>query len=98
MEYDEKVDVHCDNCGGVFEYLTGFGSFSIDEEAPSSSHQTRHINGAIWSEPSAVSVSPERTGYGGSCGRVCACLCCFGIAFPFLLYILFFLEVLIGLF
>ncbi|MHA2084339.1 MAG: hypothetical protein ACXAEB_12855 [Candidatus Thorarchaeota archaeon] len=30
--YDDKVNVKCQNCGGVFEYIPGFGTFSVPED------------------------------------------------------------------
>ena len=32
MDYDSKFKLRCNNCGGFFEYMPGFGAFSLPEE------------------------------------------------------------------
>ncbi|UCE09366.1 MAG: hypothetical protein JSW61_10360 [Candidatus Thorarchaeota archaeon] len=98
FEYDEKVDIRCDNCGGVFEYLPGFGAFSIGERVPSKGRATRVRDGTVWPISRADEADMEGRWYSGPCGRACALLCCFAIIFPFILYVILFLETLIGLF
>jgi hypothetical protein len=31
MDYDNKIKLRCNNCGGLFEFMPGFGAFSLPE-------------------------------------------------------------------
>ncbi|MFW9810622.1 MAG: hypothetical protein ACFFE6_14700 [Candidatus Thorarchaeota archaeon] len=32
VDYDSKIKLRCSSCGGLFEYMPGFGSFSLPEQ------------------------------------------------------------------
>ncbi|MGY5870867.1 MAG: hypothetical protein RTV72_01340 [Candidatus Thorarchaeota archaeon] len=76
--YDEKVKVRCHNCGGQFEYMPGFGSFSLPGEGPrtqrrvateGSYHGTVYEGEVPWT---TESTPPKQSG----CGTCCAIICC----------------------
>ncbi len=93
VAYDEKISVRCRNCGGLFEYMPGFGSFSVPGEGPRTQRQ-----GPIRSEGSYPSTTydgaapwetepPPRQQSG--CGTCCT-ICCCCLLFPTIFFLLFF--------
>ena len=92
--YDEKVRVRCPNCGGQFEYMPGFGSFSLPGEGPQTQRRVTSDGsypGPIYAgESSWTTERPPRKQSG--CGTCCAiCFCC-------LLFPTFFFMLMFGLF
>ncbi|MHA1905226.1 MAG: hypothetical protein ACXADL_09625 [Candidatus Thorarchaeota archaeon] len=59
--YDDKVNVKCKNCGGVFEYIPGFGTFSVPEGIHSDTQKRPTPTQQQWPQPTEqqtpVSVS-----------------------------------------
>ncbi|MFX1580359.1 MAG: hypothetical protein ACFFBJ_11970 [Promethearchaeota archaeon] len=90
MDYDNKIKLRCNNCGGYFEFMPGFGAFSLPKN---------ERGGRVRQEGSAFrphyevyeSDTPygfeqdqvQQSGGGGCCG-VLLCLCC---VLPILLFI-----------
>ncbi len=82
--YDEKVKIRCHNCGGQFEYMPGFGSFSLPGEGPRTQPRvssegsypgTIYQGDAPWT---TESPPPKKSG----CGTCCSiCCCCCGLLF-----------------
>ncbi|MHA1136990.1 MAG: hypothetical protein ACTSSE_10935 [Candidatus Thorarchaeota archaeon] len=79
--YDEKVKIQCSNCGGQFEYMPGFGSFSLPGEGPRT--QQRRVRtegsypGAVYEGEApwtASSQPPKKSGCGTCCTICCCCL------------------------
>ncbi len=77
--YDEKVRVYCPNCGGQFEHMPGFGSFSIPGEGPRTQQRistdgaypgTTYEDGSPWKTESRP---PQQSGCGTCCG-ICICI------------------------
>lgn len=80
--YDEKVKVRCRNCGGEFEYMPGFGSFSLPGEGPHTQRQrpvrtegsypgTVYEGEASWT---TETPRPKQSGCGTCCTICCCCL------------------------
>ncbi|MBN2230253.1 MAG: hypothetical protein JW779_11755 [Candidatus Thorarchaeota archaeon] len=82
MDYDEKVKVRCPNCGGLFEYLPGFGAFSLPGEQPRRQRDQPPSTSFDGSYPGAVYESdvpwtterPQQQQSG--CGTCCSIACC----------------------
>ncbi|MGY5859530.1 MAG: hypothetical protein RTU63_09175 [Candidatus Thorarchaeota archaeon] len=78
--YDEKVTIRCHNCGGQFEYMPGFGSFSLPGEGPRTQRQVRpegsHSSSGYQGDPWATPPSqpPKKSGCGTCCTICCCCL------------------------
>ena len=82
--YDEKVKVRCHNCVGQFEYMPGFGSFSLPGEGPRTQPRvssegsypgTVYQGDAPWT---SETPPPKKSG----CGTCCSiCCCCIGLLF-----------------
>jgi hypothetical protein len=81
MDYDNKVKLQCRNCGGIFEFLPGFGSFSLPEQEQRRSvrregsafrpHYEVYESEAPW----GVERPPEQQGGCGACCGILFCLC-----------------------
>jgi hypothetical protein len=77
LDYDEKVQMRCRNCGGLFEYLPGFGSFSLPDQGsrrePATSDgsypRTVYESDAPWT----IEPPPQQQ---SSCGTCCTIICC----------------------
>lgn len=54
VDYDDKIRLRCPKCGGQFEYMPGFGAFSLPKEEQRGSYR--------YSGPSDYS---ESSGYSG---------------------------------
>ncbi len=82
LDYDNKVKLRCNNCGGIFEFLPGFGSFSLPEQEQRTS--VRHegsLPGYRYDvyEADAPWVTEEPSRPQNGCGTACfvvICLCC----------------------
>ncbi|MGY5880629.1 MAG: zinc-ribbon domain-containing protein [Candidatus Thorarchaeota archaeon] len=80
--YDEKVKVRCPNCGGQFEFMPGFGSFSLPGEGPRTQHQRAVRTEGPYSRPGYGSDAPwttetpppKKSGCGTCCTICCCCL------------------------
>jgi hypothetical protein len=91
MDYDNKIKLRCSTCGGFFEFLPGFGAFSLPEEERTGSRSSVRHEGfmpdprydvyeadAPWGSERLGSDAPPVQG--SSCGTACfviSCLCCF---------------------
>jgi len=76
QDYDQKVQMRCRNCGGLFEYLPGFGAFSLPEQGPresSVSHDGSSPAEIYESEVPWTVEQPKQQSSGGTC---CAIVCC----------------------
>lgn len=80
--YDEKVKVRCPNCGGQFEFMPGFGSFSLPGEGPRTQQQrpvrtegsysgTEYGRDDPWT---TETPPPQKSGCGTCCTICCCCL------------------------
>ena len=87
LDSENKVRLRCRNCGGIFEYLPGFGPFSLPDEAQ---------RGSIRYEGSMSGYGEDdyepETSWGterpqqGNCGNACGAFFCFCV-FIFILAI-----------
>jgi hypothetical protein len=91
LDYDNKVKLRCKNCGGVFEYLPGFGAFSLPE------HEKRGTTRYEGSVPETYYGFPERetpwgieqpTEQSGTCGNACFIILCLCFFLPVLMFIM----------
>ncbi len=77
LDYDNKVKLRCGSCGGMFEYLPGFGAFSIPETEQRSSVRSEGSFPAYYYEsdtPWDSEARPAQQG-GGACCGVIFCIC-----------------------
>ncbi len=78
LDYDEKVQMRCRNCGGLFEYLPGFGAFSLPDQGrrqPSRSYDDGSFPGTIYEgdAPYTIERPPQQQ---SACGTCCTIICC----------------------
>ncbi|TFG10595.1 hypothetical protein EU538_01510 [Candidatus Thorarchaeota archaeon] len=90
---DEAVNLRCPNCGGVFEYIPGFGAFSL----PNQGEGVRVQRGPFGPRMTSGGFSTDQTQVGGANDSACGCIVCICIAgtlIPLLfgLFILFLLP------
>ena len=96
MDYDSKVKLRCKNCGGFFEFMPGFGAFSLpDQERRGSVRYEGSVPRTSFDiyEAEAPWESADRPpAEGGGCGAACfviMCFCCFLPILVFMLMIIF---------
>ena len=83
MDYDNKVKLRCKNCGGFFEYLPGFGAFSLPEEERRVSTRTEgSVSGTYYGfsqseSPWEIERPPTEAGSAGAACFIILCMCCF---------------------
>jgi hypothetical protein len=96
MDYDNKVKLRCKNCGGIFEFLPGFGSFSLPEHEQRSS--VRHEGSMpryrheVY-EADAPWGTERPPGQQGSCGVCCTIIFCLCFIVP---VIIAFMSIILG--
>ncbi|MHA1768627.1 MAG: hypothetical protein ACTSV3_02105 [Candidatus Thorarchaeota archaeon] len=81
-DYDSSARVVCPNCGGTFEYLAGFGTFSVEGEEPAREFPRMTIEGSSdWERPAGFEEEtiwrvqhPETEE--DVCGSCCKIACC----------------------
>jgi hypothetical protein len=91
LDYDEKVQLRCRSCGGLFEYLPGFGAFSLPYQGkrqPSTSYDDGSFPGTIYEgdAPYTIERPPQQQ---SACGTCCTIICCLIGLFILLPMILF---------
>jgi predicted Zn finger-like uncharacterized protein len=83
ISYDEKITLRCRNCGGQFEYMPGFGSFSLPGEGPRTQRQVRtegSYPGTVYEGDAPWTTGPPPPKKSG-CGTCCT-ICCCCLLFP----------------
>lgn len=92
LSYDEKVKIRCPNCGGQFEYIEGWGTFSLPGEGPRTQSRMTYEGsypGEIY-EGSSPWEPESPTQQQSTCGTCCTVLCCIiSISFIFPLFMIF---------
>jgi hypothetical protein len=90
MTYDEKSRVRCPNCGGHFEYMAGFGAFSLPGEGQRMGARTTFDGSYPEEPPTSLDSESYRREQGGS-GTCCAVCVCFLLllSFMFSFYLFF---------
>lgn len=88
--YDEKVRVQCRNCGGQFEYMPGFGSFSLPGEGPRTQRRVTSEGsypGTVYQgdAPWTTETPPRKQSSCGTCCVICCCLIGISTIFPLML-------------
>ena len=99
MDYDSKIKLRCTNCGGFFEFMPGFGAFSLPEQERMGSRGSVRREGfmpdsrydvyeadAPWGSERDDSDVP--LAQGGGCGVACFVISCFCCFLPILVFIL----------
>jgi predicted Zn finger-like uncharacterized protein len=96
VAYDEKISVRCRNCGGLFEYMPGFGSFSVPGEGPRTQRQGPVRNEGSYPSttydgeaPWGTEPPPRQQSWCGTCCTICCCCLLFPTIF-FLIVLSFF--------
>ncbi len=84
-ESDEKKTLRCSRCGGYFDYIPGFGAFSLSDE-----EQSEHRRSQRWSGYSGVprTIEFSSESEGGPCIACCVIICILGVFFIPLIFIL----------
>lgn len=90
LSYDEKVKVRCPNCGGYFEYMEGWGAFSLPGEGSHLDSQTTYEGPSYGDGYESTSAwepetAPQQQASLGTCCAICFCLITFSIIFPLLI-------------
>jgi hypothetical protein len=90
MDYDDKIKLRCNNCGGFFEFMPGFGAFSLPENERGGRvryegsafrpHYEAYEDDAPW----GFEQGEAQQSGGGACCGVLLCLCC---VLPIILFI-----------
>jgi hypothetical protein len=94
MDYDDKIKLRCTNCGGFFEFMPGFGAFTLPEEERRGS--VRHEGSAFRPHyetyesdvPFTIERPPARDNECGSCCGVAVFCCCI---LPIMMFVLSFI-------
>jgi hypothetical protein len=91
MDYDSKIKLRCNNCGGFFEFMPGFGAFTLpDEERRGPVRHEGSVRRTSFDiyQAEAPWESAERPPPAGNCGTACFVIICFCCFLPILLFIL----------
>ncbi|MFX1485439.1 MAG: hypothetical protein ACFFCP_19875 [Promethearchaeota archaeon] len=80
VDYDNKIRLRCSSCGGLFEYMPGFGSFSLPEQERRESVRYHGPTEYGYDDPSVyeteVPWTVERPSYEGAASQR-GCVVCF---------------------
>jgi hypothetical protein len=89
MDYDNKIKLRCNNCGGFFEFLPGFGAFTLPEQERRGSVRHEgfkpHYDVYEADAPWGAERPPDDA---SKCGTACFMLLCFCCFLPILLFVL----------
>ena len=102
-DYDTRTRIICPNCGGAFEYLSGFGTFSMPGEGRRRGRSRDYSEGyeahtPSWEEDrsgyqdgTTWTIDPPRRQDDGceSCCKVCCCCIILNFIIGFLLFGIF---------
>lgn len=95
VDYDNKIKMRCSSCGGLFEYMPGFGSFSLPDQDRRES--VRYHGPTDYDEPGVYEAEvpwtierPSSSDTGGKACIACFIIMCFII--PMLFGFLFFFS------
>jgi hypothetical protein len=96
VDYDNKIKLRCNSCGGIFEYMPGFGSFSVPDQDRRESvryHETTDYDqsGVYGGEAPWTVERPAAQGTG--CGKACIVLCLLCFFLPIISIFIFFFEI-----
>lgn len=94
MDYDSKIKLRCNNCGGFFEFMPGFGAFSLPDDERRGSRSSVRYEGSV--PGYQYDVYEEDTPWGterppmqgGGCGAVCVIIFCFCFILPIIWFIM----------
>ncbi|MHA1964875.1 MAG: hypothetical protein ACXACG_04165 [Candidatus Thorarchaeota archaeon] len=91
MDYDSKIKLRCNNCGGFFEFLPGFGAFTLPEQERRRS--VRRDGSVSWPhydvyEAEAPWGTERPPAQRGSCGTCIVILCCLCFILPTIVLIM----------
>ncbi|MHA2024652.1 MAG: hypothetical protein ACW98U_02030 [Candidatus Thorarchaeota archaeon] len=95
VDYDNKIKMRCNSCGGLFEYMPGFGSFSIPDEDRRES--VRYHGPTDYEDPGIYQAEAHWTverppSQQTTCGRGCVVLCLLCFILPVIFWITFFFS------
>lgn len=95
VDYDDKIKLRCSSCGGLFEYMPGFGSFSLPD--PTKRDSVLYQGPIDLTQPDDFEMpwTTERPPTeGGECERCCAIVCILCFILPVITWIIFFFSLL----
>ena len=83
MDYDSKIKLRCNNCGGFFEFIPGFGAFTLPERERAGSRESvrhegfrPHYDVYDGEAPWGTEQPPAQQSNCGNCCGVAVCICC----------------------
>ncbi|MFX1561087.1 MAG: hypothetical protein ACFFBL_10915 [Promethearchaeota archaeon] len=89
LDYDNKIKLRCNNCGGLFEFLPGFGAFSLpeDERRGSIRHEGFRPHYEVYEAdaPWGIESPPAQR---SDCGAACFIMLCFCCIVPIFVVVL----------
>jgi hypothetical protein len=96
VDYDNKIKLRCSSCGGLFEYMPGFGSFSLPGQ---DRHESVRYEGPTeygYDDPGVyeteVPWTVERPSQTNDCGKGCIIFCILCFILPVISWIIFFFS------
>ena len=96
VDYDSKIKLRCSSCGGQFEYMPGFGSFSLPDQDRQDSVQ---YHGATdYSDPGVYEAEVPWTierppSEGTTCGKACIVICLLCFFLPIISIFIFLFQI-----
>lgn len=99
LDYDKKVNLRCSNCSGLFEYLPGFGSFSLQDGARDDTQVARPMDERRWARQYADGFEDavELEGSSSACGTACVCIFCLCFLSPTLMIVVYLIMTFLGI-
>ena len=97
VDYDSKIKLRCSSCGGQFEYMPGFGSFSLPDQDRRDS--VRHHGSTDYSEPGVYEAEVPWTierppSESGAFNKACAIICILCFILPIISIFILFVSIL----
>jgi uncharacterized C2H2 Zn-finger protein len=97
VDYDSKIKLRCSSCGGLFEYMPGFGSFSLPDQDRRDSgryHESTQYSGPDVYGTEAPWTIERPPSEASGCNKACAILCILCFILPIISIIVFFFSIL----
>ncbi|MGY5865644.1 MAG: hypothetical protein RTV41_13660 [Candidatus Thorarchaeota archaeon] len=100
VDYDNKIKLRCNSCGGLFEYMPGFGSFTLpDKDQRDSVQYHGSTDYSEYSDPSIYDADAPWTverpqSEVGAFNKLCAIICILCFILPIATIIVFFFSIL----
>jgi hypothetical protein len=98
VDYDNKIKLRCSSCSGLFEYMPGFGSFSLPDQDRQESVRYHGPTEYGYDDPSIYEAEVPWTvekpsSQANDCGRGCIIFCILCFILPVISWIIFFFSI-----